>query len=139
MMSDLWHAAAAVRIQPPGTHSRRGVFGAAARWGAAARLSAAAGGASALAVLAACGRGHEAQPGGQAAATVEVRHIPQNSVKDGEAFPRAVEDFNRRQSRIRVVTEEPGDNSYVKFDTLIAAGTPPDAAWTQASQWPAYV
>jgi multiple sugar transport system substrate-binding protein len=100
------------------------------------------GGAGALAALAACGRGQqgqETQPSSQTAPTIDLRHIPQNSVKDGEAFRRAVDDFNQRQSRIRVIVEEPGDNSYVKFDTLIAAGTPPDAAWTQASQWPAYL
>lgn len=117
----------------PGWRTRRGFFG------TTARLGAAAGGASATATAAACRRSPETQRSGQTAATVEVRHIPQNSVKDGEAFQKAADAYNQRQSRIRVITEAPGDNVYVKFDTLIAAATPPDAVWTQASQWPAYV
>jgi multiple sugar transport system substrate-binding protein len=70
---------------------------------------------------------------------VELVHIPQNGATDGEAFDKIVAGWHERQSRIRVAIEAPGNSTYLRLDTLLAAGTPPDANWTQGSRWLEYV
>lgn len=123
-------AGPAGRAGPTGSVTRRLVVGRAAAVGEAF-------GAGSL--LAACQTRSIADSAQPAAGPVEIRHVPQNSVKDEEAFRRIAEAFNQRQQKVRVVAEAPGDNSYVKLDTLIAGGMPPDAAWTQGSQWMRYL